>query len=309
MENILTGLEKQLKKAGFKSSFIPVERLADLRSDLDSHLKSKRLNSDFFDNVVSRYSLFYNFGVPENFPGAKSVIVTAVQSPKIRVNFNFSGKIYPAVIPPTYTHETDALVLDTITDYLKNKDYTVKDAVLPAKMLAVRSGLAKYGRNNVTYIEGWGSYCRLRSYYTDIPCTSDNWQDYKMMESCKRCKACMNVCPAKTICSDRFLVRAERCLTYFNEGIEDFPEWIDPAWHNCLIGCMICQDICPANKDFINYISDGPEFKEEETENILKCVAKEKLQKETVKKLKKLYMWDDYYQISRNLNLLIKTDN
>jgi epoxyqueuosine reductase len=37
------------------------------------------------------------------------------------------------------------------------------------KRLAVRSGLARYGRNNVTYVEGMGSFLELSASLTDMP--------------------------------------------------------------------------------------------------------------------------------------------
>jgi len=94
-------------------------------------------------------------------------------------------------------------------------------------------------------------------------------------------------------------------LTFFNEKSGDFPEWVDPSWHNCLIGCMICQDICPVNKDHTNWIVEGGKFLEEETLIILKGVLKDKLPLDTIEKLKKLYMLNNYNLLQRNLRVLI----
>jgi epoxyqueuosine reductase len=87
--------------------------------------------------------------------------------------------------------------------------------------------------------------------------------------------------------------------------IDEFPEWIDPSWHNSLIGCMICQDVCPVNKDYTKWVVPGEEFSEEETLIILKGVSKDKLPLETNEKLKKICMLDSYNLLQRNLGVLI----
>ena len=126
-----------------------------------------------------------------------------------------------------------------------------------------------------------------------------------MMELCSTCTACLNTCPTGAIQKDRFLIQAEQCLTFFNEKGGAFPDWIDPAWHNCLIGCMICQDTCPANKDHTAWIIEGEEFSEEETLLILEGASKDTLPRLTIDKLKRLYMSDDYDLLQRNLGVLM----
>ena len=146
----------------------------------------------------------------------------------------------------------------------------------------------------------------MKAFYSDIPSIEDNWQEVRMMECCNKCVACINKCPTGTIRQDRFLVSAEKCLTFFNEKSDNFPGWVNPAWHNCLIGCMRCQDVCPANKDYDKYIVPGGEFSEEETLMILKGVSKDKLPLETIEKLKKLCLLDEYNLLQRNLEVLIR---
>jgi hypothetical protein len=61
------------------------------------------------------------------------------------------------------------------------------------------------------------------------------------------------------------------------------------------------------NKDYTNYIAPGREFSEEETLMILKKgVSKDKLPLETIEKLKKLYLLDEYNILQRNLEVLIR---
>ncbi len=298
-------LQQRLADADFKSSIVSVQHLPYLQCDLENLLEQRILDRDFYDEIVSRYGLHWNFEPPADLPAASSIIVTAVPQPKVSVSFELSGETYDVIIPPTYLHDTDAKALDIMSHHLESHGYNVCDALIPGKLLSVHSGLARYGKNNIAYIDGWGSYFRLRTFFSDIPCATDSWQEVKMMELCKKCNACIKKCPANAILKDRFLIDATRCITYWNEGEDEFPEWIDPAWHNCLIGCMICQDVCPANKNCTKWIVPGGEFSEEETEMILKGISKDKLPLETIEKLKKLSLLDDCDLLSRNLGVLI----
>ena len=303
---MLADLQKQLLDADFKSTVVSTERLPDLQNGFEKLLEDKSLDKAFYDEIVERYGLEWHFDLPSDFPEAKSIILTAAPQPKVSLEFALSGNKHYAIIPPTYIHDTDQEVRDIIAAYLQKHGYEISNARLPTKLLAVRSGLAKYGRNNIAYIDGWGSYFRLRAFFSDIPCTNDHWQEPEALELCSKCTACVKKCPTHAISTDRFLVNAGKCLTFFNEASYDFPEWIAPEWHNCLIGCMICQDVCPANREHTAWIMPGGEFSEEETEMILQGVSKDKLPTQTSKKLEKVAMLDDFELLQRNLRVLLK---
>ena len=126
-----------------------------------------------------------------------------------------------------------------------------------------------------------------------------------MMERCQKCTACIKSCPTKAISNERFLIQATRCLTYLNEGIEEFPQWIDAAWRNFLIGCMVFHDVCPANKELTNLIFEVEDFSENETLMILNTVPWETLPTEMIKKLTRLFLFDDYALLRRNLSVIL----
>ena len=306
MGKAIKELDQHLANTNFKSSIVSIQHLPDLQWDLENLLKQGILSRDFYDEIISRYNLYFNFEPPTDFPMAKSIIITAALQPKVSVKFQLSDKAYGVIIPPTYLNDTDKEASDIISLYLGKYGYKIYTAKLPVKLLAVHSGLASYGRNSLAYIDGWGSFFRLKAFFSDIPCSEDNWREVRMMESCNKCTACINKCPTGVIRQDRFLINAEKCLTFFNEKPDNFPGWINPAWHNCLIGCVRCQDVCPANKDYTKYIVPGGEFSEEETLMILKGVSKDKLPLETIEKLKKLCLLDDYNILQRNLEVLIR---
>ena len=306
MDKAIKELDQHLANTHFKSSIVSIQHLPDLQWDLENLIEQGILSRDFYDEIISRYNLYFNFETPADFPITKSIIITAALQPKVSVKFKLSDKTYCVIIPPTYLQDTDKEASNILSLYLGKYGYKIYTAKLPVKLLAVHSGLASYGRNNLAYIDGWGSFFRLKAFFSDIPCIEDNWREVRMMDCCNKCVACISKCPTGVIRQDRFLISAEKCLTFFNEKSDDFPEWINPSWHNCFIGCMICQDVCPANKDYTNCIVPGEEFSEEETLMILKGVSKDKLPLKTIEKLKKLYMLDEYNLLQRNLEVLIR---
>ena len=172
----------------------------------------------------------------------------------------------------------------------------------------MRSGLAKYGRDNISYVPGMGSFLRLIAFYTDYPCEGDNWQEASMMKACEYCALCRETCPTRCIPSDRFLIHAENCLTHFNEDEFDLPKWLQSDWHNSLIGCMKCQAVCPVNKPYLNKIETGPDFSEAETELILNKASVEKLSPETRMKLDRMVEDGIYPVMGRNLRMLIEQE-
>jgi epoxyqueuosine reductase len=96
-------------------------------------------------------------------------------------------------------------------------------------------------------------------------------------------------------------------LTHFNERENFIPEWINPAWHNSLLGCMICQQACPLDQKLLEKIEERSEtFTDIETDEIICGTPKEKLKPATLSKLESLCLaGDDVYPLlKRNLSLL-----
>ncbi|MGD2038801.1 MAG: 4Fe-4S double cluster binding domain-containing protein, partial [Desulfobacterales bacterium] len=143
-------------------------------------------------------------------------------------------------------------------------------------------------------------------FISDYPCEQDSWGEATVLEHCENCSACMKACPTDAIVSDRFQIYAQRCLTFHNEASKPFPQWLSASWHNCLVGCMICQKACPANKDVVQWIEAGGTFDNEETDLILSGVSKKRLPQETLEKIKRLDMMRHYDVLRRNLKALIQ---
>lgn len=291
----------KLEGIGFKARAVSIQHLGDLKDEIEQ-LHSQGL---LYDGVYRDYHYAFDFKIPDGFPQPQSIIIVAAPSPAQQVTFIIDEHPFKAVIPPVYNHYTDQQAFDCISDVLKTKGYQLAKALVPEKLLASCSGLAKYGKHNITYVEGMGSYHRLAAFFTDAPILEDHWQKPQMLSRCETCSACVKKCPTGAVSSDRFILRVEKCITYHNESDRQFPDWIDPSWHNCLIGCMICQDVCPENPPSVRRRVDAATFSQEETKQILEGIPKEKLAPETIEKIKKTGILSDYKLLARNLKVLL----
>jgi len=315
-------LFSQLEERGYKGRIVSTQHLGELREEIEGRYRQGLFDEAFYQQWLAGFA----FSPPDSLPEARSLIVVATPQPQFRVVFTWNGETRPFLIPPTYVgyRETKERVKELLAGILGPAGYRVEKTTLPEKLLAVRSGLGAYGRNNICYVPGMGSFHQLVTFYSDLPCQQDGWQELQMMERCQNCSACIRQCPSGAIPSalrlrsgqaslraspsERFLLHAERCITFHNEKPRDvpFPAWLDPAWHNCLVGCLDCQRICPENKDFLEWVEEGAAFSEEETALVLEGVPRDQLPAETMAKWIKLGLSEDYDIFPRNLGVFLK---
>ncbi|MEW5784540.1 MAG: 4Fe-4S double cluster binding domain-containing protein [Bacillota bacterium] len=291
-----------LGKEHIRGEIFSIHRLRELQQDLEALRERNLLSKSFFEEKLSGFS----FSPPVEIPGSGAVIAVAIPQPVSRVIFHHRDGTLTALIPPTYISRDDTRkVTRLLEEILGAEGYRLTRASLPQKLLAVRAGLGEYGLNNVFYVPGAGSFFRLAAFFTDLPCAEDNWREPLLMERCTECRVCMNNCPTGCIGEERILIRADRCLTYFNESEADFPEWIRGVRHNALVGCMVCQDVCPANRGSLDNMIDAGSFSEEETALLLEGCPPDLLPAATREKLDRMELLDYSVVLSRNLKALL----
>ena len=301
-------LYARLGKRGYQGRVVSIHHLQDLHQDIEGRFAQGAFDQDFYRERLT----FFEFEPPEDLAAALSIIVVAVPRPQHRVVFHSNGKELALIIPPTYVGYTEISrqVAGLIAEWLAPEGYRVASTMLPLKTLATRSGLSEYGRNNISYVPGMGSFYQLVAVYSDLPCLEDEWGDPRMLARCQTCKACMKQCPTEAISSERFLLHAERCIVFHNEkpGEIRFPSWIEPAAHNCLIGCMLCQKYCPEDKVFLDWVEDAEEFSDQETSLLLRGVTPDQLPKVTTEKLEHLELLDALDQMPRKLGIFLRKE-
>lgn len=289
-----------------KARITSAKHIQDLQEEIEGQYNQGLLDKEFYHERLA----YFDFRAPETLREAKSLIIVAIPRPQSQATFTWNGEKHALIVPPTYVanERTRRRIQKLLTEILAPKGYRVAPTALPLKLLATRSGLAEYGRNNICYVPNMGSFLQLTAFYSDLPCQKDNWQKPQMMKNCQNCHACQHNCPTNAIPNDRFLLHAERCIVYHNEkkGNIPFPTWISLSAHNCLVGCMHCQKICSQNKPFLQWIEEKEEFSQEETALLLQGASLNKLNTATKRKLKHLDLLEDADIIPRNLNIFLK---
>ena len=292
---------RELNTKGLRARAVSISHLPELEEDI----KERRINGDIQEEFFRERLTDFLFVLPESMPKAEAIIIIAFPQPIIQVSFHRNGDPSPLIIPPTYQFYPNTLTERLLKEVLRQTGHRLARAILPLKLLAVRSGLGSYGRNNICYVQGMGSYHRLMAFFTDFPLTDDNWQPAKLMESCSKCSACLNSCPTGAITPNRFLLRAQRCLTYLNERPSEVPAWVNPSWHNALVGCMRCQEVCPTNASFIKWIEPRDFFSKEESCILLNKVNPATLSLSMRKRLKNLGLWEYIDLLPRNMRVVM----
>jgi epoxyqueuosine reductase len=247
----------------------PLAALDAAQRDLAARQQRGELNADF-----AQANLCFTYRRPADATPAWRVVVVVIPRPAHRVTFTVGGRRVHALLPPTYVRYR-ALFSEVRDELARCLGSRVEVIDAPLKTLAAYLGLVSYGRNNITYARGVGSYFQLVGFVTDaaLPVPTDWMPDEpRLLDLCETCGACEAACPAGAIGSERVLVRAERCLTLANESGGAFPAWLPASAHHCLIGCLLCQQVCPENPR-LEVEETGILFTPEETEALLAGAA------------------------------------
>jgi epoxyqueuosine reductase len=299
-------LAAELSALRCRFGILNIDRVAELKRELETRLNKGQIDQDFYRNSLERLEL----GPSLTFPEARSLILIAVPLTLTRLSFDYQGRHRPVQIPPFYVFKDKmAAIRKAMGRSLGAAGNRIADARVPYKLAAVRSGLARYGRNNLAYVDGMGSFFRLVAFYSDLTAPADAWFRLSEMPECSGCGFCLGNCHTNCLDPDvdnRFMARAERCLTLYNEEPGEMPDWVGPWHHNSLIGCMRCQSGCPLNRSYIRDIPVSDTFNEAESEAILATPVFADLPQTLKSKLSR-YDLEQYYElVPRNLKYLLE---
>ena len=147
-------------------------------------------------------------------------------------------------------HEVLKTKLFTLLDFIRTDlapcegRAFVDSAPLLEKALAKEAGLGWIGKNSLLIHPRMGSFVFIGELVIDLELEYDEPFGNGLCGSCTRC---MDSCPTGAIIAPSIL-DARKCISYLTiETKEDIPESLAGNLSNCLIGCDICQQVCPWN--------------------------------------------------------------
>ena len=146
----------------------------------------------------------------------------------------------------------------------------VDTAPILERSYARQAGLGWIGKNHCLINEPLGSWFFLGELLTSLAIVPDT----PPADRCGSCTRCIDACPTQAIVpyeeapykeplredlgtrnqanaerASRYQIDARRCITYLNLELKGpIPEEFREAMGNNVIGCDICQDVCPWNR-------------------------------------------------------------
>jgi len=130
---------------------------------------------------------------------------------------------------------------------------TVDTAPLVEREAARAAGLGWQGKNTCLIHPEKGSWFFLGCIVTSLEMEAEAG----LPDRCGSCTRCIEACPTGALAP--YAMDASRCVAYLNIELRGtIPEGLRAGMGNNVLGCDICQDVCPWNRRAA--VSAAPEF-------------------------------------------------
>ena len=112
------------------------------------------------------------------------------------------------------------------------------------KPFAAAAGLGWIGKNTCLIDRDLGSWFFIGEIFVDFEIPPDE----TVADHCGTCTRCLEVCPTDAF-PEPYVLDATRCIAYRNiEHRGSFPDGWSESIGEWLVGCDLCQDVCPWNR-------------------------------------------------------------
>jgi epoxyqueuosine reductase len=152
-----------LDKHGYQWRIVSISRLDELHEEIEGPHRQGFYDEEFYKERIVPIV----FKPPTELKDARSIIIVTSPQPQFRVVFTWKGEKRPALLPPTYVRykAIKARAKQLLEGILGPAGYRIAAAYLPEKLLVARSGLGSYGKNNISYVPGMGSFHEPAAFY------------------------------------------------------------------------------------------------------------------------------------------------
>lgn len=261
----------------------------------------EKLNKAFDFVGVINVNKYPNYLNEPLLDGFSSIFVVGLSYPNI-----FLPQQKDHLNASMYTYGLDYhLVIKKLTEEaLEGEEYTlyVDNHELNERKALELTGLAYLGKNNLMINKNYGSY-----FFIGLVVTKKQYKEVivKNTDSCGDCTICIKACPVNALI-DGFDVN--KCLSAVNQSKKPLTER-EIAKNYLLLGCDICQRVCPKNKGIVNDFHDY--FKTSEQTYVLIDDLFNLSNNEFMKKYgKQAFSWRGKTLLLRNaLTILLKQKN
>lgn len=128
---------------------------------------------------------------------------------------------------------------------MKESGVSLRDDIRVKPVFSRLPGFSQ-GRNTLSYVQGYGS-----RFHVQILTTAERLEPTHHLGEkahdlhCGSCQACVQACPTKAL--ENGIFHRERCIRQWMMSGKPIPEEIRAHMGNRLIGCDVCQRVCPHN--------------------------------------------------------------
>lgn len=158
-----------------------------------------------------------------------------------RISTYAQGEDYHAVLGEKLHALRDRIAAET--PGLRSRIACDTSAILD-KPYAAAAGLGWIGKNTCLIDPQLGSWFFVGEIFVDLEIAPDT----TVADHCGTCTRCLDVCPTGAF-PEPYVLDAQRCIAYRNiEHRGPFPPGWSESLGEWLVGCDLCQDVCPWNR-------------------------------------------------------------